>query len=87
MNAHASRTFKSGNSEAIRLPKGLGFGIGTEVRIERDGARLIITPVEDPEAVRAQMREMVEELRRITGPQGLPREERDVDWWPERPGL
>lgn len=87
MNAHASKTFKSGNSEAIRLPKGLGFGIGTEVRIERDGKRLIITPTEDPEAVRAQMREMVAEMERIRGGVNLPREERDVDWWPERPGL
>jgi antitoxin VapB len=87
MNAHATRTFQSGNSEAVRLPKGLGFGIGTEVRIERDGNRLVLTPVDDPEAVRASMRQLVEDLRRITGPDGLPREERDVDWWPERPGL
>jgi antitoxin VapB len=87
MNAVSAKTFKSGNSEAIRLPKGLGFGIGTEVRIERDGDRVVLTPVADPEAVRANMRKLVEELRRITGPEGLPREERDVDWWPERPGL
>jgi antitoxin VapB len=87
MNAHSSRTFKSGNSEAVRLPKGLGFGIGTQVRIEREGNRLVLTAVEDPEAVRRDMESLIAELRRIAGPNGLPREERDVDWWPERPGL
>jgi len=87
MGATSARTFKSGNSEAVRLPKGLGFGIGTEVRIERDGNRLILTPVEDPVAVRVEMQKLVEDLERIRGGVSLPREERDVDWWPERSGL
>jgi antitoxin VapB len=87
MNAHTSRTFKSGNSEAIRLPKGLGFGIGTEVRIEREGNRLIVTAQESPEEVRRDMESLAADLRRIAGPNGLPREERDTDWWPDRPNL
>jgi antitoxin VapB len=87
MNAQSTRTFKSGNSEAVRLPKGLGFGIGTEVRIERDGRRLVITPVETPEQVRAEMQRLVADLRAIRGDTILPREERDTDWWPDRPGL
>jgi antitoxin VapB len=87
MNAHSARTFKSGNSEAVRLPKGLGFGVGTEVRIERDGDRLVLTPVHAPEAARAENRKLVEDLRAIRGGVDLPREERDVDWWPDRPNL
>lgn len=31
------RTFKSGNSVALRLPKGLGVPEGTEVRMVREG--------------------------------------------------
>ncbi|KPF60057.1 hypothetical protein IP88_16040 [alpha proteobacterium AAP81b] len=88
MNAHSARTFKSGNSEAIRLPKGLGFGIGAEVLIERDGDRLVLTALAEPaDAVRKEMRQLVEDLRAIRGDTVIPREERDVDWWPDRPGL
>jgi len=90
MNTHASRTFKSGNSEAIRLPKGLGFGIGTEVLIERDGERLVLTPVHSDAERAEQMRrfvQMVEEMKAIRGDLVIPREERDTDWWPDRPNL
>lgn len=90
MNAHSSRTFKSGNSEAIRLPKGLGFGIGTEVRIEREGDRLVVTPVESDAAKAERLRrfrQMIDDMAAIRGGVELPREERDTDWWPDRPGL
>ncbi|MFN3590863.1 MAG: antitoxin [Thermaurantiacus sp.] len=90
MNAASAKTFKSGNSEAIRLPKGLGFGIGTEVRIERDGDRVVLTPVHSDAERAEQMRQflqMIEEMKAIRGDVILPREERDTDWWPDRPGL
>lgn len=88
MPSVTSRTFKSGNSEAVRLPKGLGFGVGTEVRIERDGDRVVLTEAPPSiNGVREEMRRLVEDIRRITGPDGLPREQREVDWWPDRPGI
>ncbi len=87
MNAHATRTFQSGNSEAVRLPKGLGFGIGTEVRIERDGDRVVLTPVRSEEEQRRRFLAMIEDMKAIVGDTPLPREERDTDWWPDRPGL
>ncbi len=34
---YLSKTFKSGNSVALRLPKGLGVPEGTEVRMVREG--------------------------------------------------
>lgn len=84
MNAHSSRTFKSGNSEAVRLPKGLGFGIGTDVRIERDGDRVVLTAVATPETVRASMRQLIDDLRAIRGDVVLPRQPRERFEFPDR---
>jgi antitoxin VapB len=86
MNAYSSRTFKSGNSEAIRLPKGLGFGIGAKVRIEREGDRLVLTPDTDVQQVQAELRQLVEDLRRIGAPADG-RQERERFEFPERPRL
>jgi len=89
MNAHSSRTFKSGNSEAIRLPKGLGFGIGTEVRIEREGDRLVLTPIQSDAALAERQRRFQAMLDKMIelGPVPGGLEVRDTDWWPDRPGL
>lgn len=86
MNAHASRTFKSGNSEAIRLPKGIGFGIGTEVRIERDGDRLIVTAIDQEAEQVRRFRAMLERMKAL-GPVPGPRQEREDIWFQERPNL
>ncbi|WP_439547365.1 antitoxin [Sandarakinorhabdus sp.] len=87
MNAITVRTFKSGNSEAVRLPKGFGFGPGTQVRIEREGGRLVLTAVDDAESWRRDAARLVDDLRAIRGVDQIEREERDTDWWPDRPGL
>ena len=85
-----SRTFKSGNSEAVRLPKGFGFGPGTEVRIERDGQMLVLTPVstapadEDQAEQHRRFAAMLADMAAV-GPVPGPRQERDSDWWIERP--
>ena len=43
------RTFKSGNSVALRLPKGLGFKEGTEVRmVKEDRMAFRVEPAEAP---------------------------------------
>lgn len=39
-----SKTFKSGNSEALRLPKELGFGTNVEVTIRKVGDTLTVVP-------------------------------------------
>lgn len=86
MNAiTTSKTFKSGNSEAVRLPKGLGFGIGTDVRIERDGARLVITPVSDPAEEKRKWLEMLDALAALPKPPSI--QEREPIDFPERPRL
>lgn len=86
MPTTTARTFKSGNSEAVRLPKGFGFGPGTEVRIEREGGRVVLTAVDDEAEQRRRFRAMLDKMAAI-GPVLGEREERDTDWWPDRPGL
>ena len=44
-----TRMFKSGNSEAIRIPKSLGFRTPSrEISIERQGDSLLIRPLSRP---------------------------------------
>jgi antitoxin VapB len=46
---YVGRTFKSGNSVALRLPKGLGVPEGVEVRIVREAPMTFhVEPVEQP---------------------------------------
>ena len=42
-----TRTFKSGNSVAVRLPKSLGVEPGTEMTVREERGRYIIEPVEN----------------------------------------
>ncbi|QMW24501.1 AbrB/MazE/SpoVT family DNA-binding domain-containing protein [Sandaracinobacteroides saxicola] len=78
-----TRTFKSGNSEAIRVPRELAFGIGTEVEIERKGVRLIVTPTLPD---RLSVTEMLDALARIgPSPDGI--QAREPFEYPDRPGL
>jgi antitoxin VapB len=41
-----TKTFKSGNSVAIRLPKALGIGPGVEMVVREERGRYVIEPVE-----------------------------------------
>lgn len=46
MNApRKSRTFKSGNSVALRLPKSLGIAAGVEMTVREERGRYIVEPV------------------------------------------
>jgi antitoxin VapB len=62
MEAVTTRTFRSGNSEAVRLPKDIGFGPGTEVEIVRVGNEIIIRPK------RPSIADMIETLRKLPKP-------------------
>ena len=41
-----AKTFKSGNSVALRLPKGLGVEEGLEMTVREEQGRYIVEPVE-----------------------------------------
>lgn len=40
-----SKTFKSGNSVALRLPKALGIAEGVEMRVREEHGRYVVEPV------------------------------------------
>ncbi|MEJ7813202.1 MAG: hypothetical protein WKG32_22520 [Gemmatimonadaceae bacterium] len=74
-----SRTFRSGNSEAVRLPKDVAFGEDVELMIIRSGDVMTIYPAA------TTIPEMIARLRALPAPPAI--EARDVDELPERQGL
>jgi antitoxin VapB len=40
-----TKTFKSGNSVAVRLPKALGVEAGTEMRVREERGKYVLEPV------------------------------------------
>lgn len=77
--AVVSRTFRSGNSDAVRLPKEITFGPGVEVEIERRGD--VVTMVRK----RPSIKDMLKALDALPRPSTV--EVRDIEEIPERPGL
>ena len=43
-----AKTFKSGNSVALRLPKALGIREGVEMKVREEHGRYVVEPVEQP---------------------------------------
>jgi antitoxin VapB len=82
MNA-ITKTFKSGNSEAVRIPKSLGFGIGTEIEIEQTREGLLLKPARQ---AKLSFQEMLARMREI-GPPSDGVQEREPFEYPDRPGL
>jgi antitoxin VapB len=76
-----TKTFKSGNSVAVRLPKELGIVEGTELEIERTGDTVTIRPKH-----KKTMGDLVEALRKIGPPPG-PKLKRQKIVFPQRRGL
>ena len=87
MGAHQTKTFMSGNSVAVRLPRELDIKPGTPVIIEQEGSGIVIRPAasETPEELRRRMTKLIADLDAIGRPGEV--EERDPDIFPERPGL
>jgi antitoxin VapB len=79
MNSFVSRTFKSGNSEAVRLPKGVAYGAEIEVTIIRSGDVLTIYPARPP------ITDLARRLADLAKPDRI--ESRDEDAIPEPSGL
>jgi antitoxin VapB len=72
-----TRTFRSGNSVALRLPKALGIEAGREMQVREERGRYIVEPVQ-PEQPRSKI-----DLTRIWGaapdPMPIDRESEDYE--------
>ena len=73
------RTFKSGNSEAVRLPKDIAFGEDVELIAVRSGDVLTLYPAS------MSVAEMVKRLAALPAPPAIEKRE-DLEF-PERVGL
>jgi antitoxin VapB len=74
-----SRTFRSGNSEAVRLPRDVAFGEDVDLVIVRSGDVMTIYPAA------TSVPEMLARLRALPAPPNI--ETRDDEEIPERPRL
>lgn len=74
-----TRTFRSGNSEAIRLPKDVAFGEDKDLVVVRSGDVMTIYPAATSIAA------MIERLRSLPAPPTI--EQRDEEELPERKRL
>ena len=83
MATHKTKTFKSGNSQAVRLPKALAFPDGTELEMARDGDIVTLRPT--LRSGKISFKQMMAELRKL--PDVTDIEVRDSDIFPEREGL
>ena len=79
MTIARSRTFRSGNSEALRLPKDVAFGDDVELVLVRSGDVMTIYPAA------STIPEMLARLKALPSPRSI--EARDVEELPERDGL
>ena len=79
MTTVTSKTFRSGNSQAVRLPREIAYEDGVELTITRSGDVLTIQPK------RPSLAEMFAKLDALPKPSYI--EVRDTEEIPERPGL
>lgn len=80
-----TRTFKSGNSVAVRLPRGFSIPAGAEVEVEKSGDLVTVRVARHPTEVRRRMQKLLDDLESI-GPVGEVEERRPIEF-PDRPGL
>lgn len=85
MGVIEGKTFKSGNSVAVRLPKIVGLGADVPIRIEYDSGTVTIRPIEDPAAGKQRVADLVAAIRALPKPPYI--EKREPIEFPDRPGL
>lgn len=80
-----TRTFKSGNSVAVRLPKGFAIPEGVEVELNKAGNVVTLRLTPDPTEEKARMRKWLDELYALPKPPQV--EKREPILFPKRRGL
>lgn len=84
MSEHQTKTFRSGNSIALRLPKALEVGPGERMMVSRHGNVLTARLADDPDEKQRKFREMIEDLAAMPKPRSV--QKREPIEWPERRG-
>lgn len=79
-----TRSFKSGNSVAVRFPRVLGLPADVPITIAREGDSYLVTPQVDPGAGRRRVASMIAALKAL--PPGGEFGERPEIEAPERAG-
>jgi len=79
MTIARTRTFRSGNSEAVRLPKDVAFGDDVELVLVRSGDVVTMYPAG------LTIPAMLQRLQALPRPRTI--ERRDDEPLPDRPGL
>jgi len=85
MSVHETRTFKSGNSVALRLPKSLAIGPDERMVIEQTGDVLTVRRLKDPAEEKRKVAELIASLRALPKPPHV--EKRQAPIPPVRRGL
>ena len=78
MTTVATRNFRSGNSEAVRLPKEIAYGRDVELQATRSCDRIIIEPLRK----RLTPAQLVEALNKLPRPSYV--QAREPFDWPDR---
>ena len=81
INEVRAKTFKSGNSVALRLPKALGIKEGVEMKVREEQGRYVVEPVEVPKK-RIDLSFLKGRSLGLTPlrPEDRELEERELDW-------
>jgi antitoxin VapB len=80
-----TKTFKSGNSVAVRLPKSFGIAEGANVELDKSGDTVTIRSARDPAEEKARMLKWLDELYALPKPPQI--EKREPILFPKRRGL
>lgn len=80
-----TRTFKSGNSVAVRLPKGFAIPEGAEVELEQAAGVVTMRMAIDPATERERMLTWLDQLKAMPKPAQV--EKREPIVFPKRRGL
>ena len=81
-----TKTFKSGNSVAVRLPKGFAIPAGAELEMNKTGDTVTIKLTRDSADVRRLLRKLTADMEAIGAPPGGV-QKRDPFDWPDRKNL
>jgi antitoxin VapB len=80
-----TKTFKSGNSVAVRLPKGFAIPEGVEVELDKSGDVVTLRLTADRAEEKARMLKWLDELKAMPKPPHIQKRERII--FPKRRGL